>query len=320
MKKKGRRSYFKHHFYPHKGNDYHPHFLRRESVAALALALLLCEGIYVFQTKVLWDNQVFTAAVVPSVIAGLTNGDRAASGIASLETDALLAAAAQKKADDMAAKGYFAHTSPEGKTPWYWLESVGYNYSYAGENLAVDFEDSEDVEKAWMASPMHHANIVKREYTRIGIGVAQGTYQGKATTFVVQFFATPRAEAAVASQPSSTPTPSRQPVATQEPETTVLGAQIADVRDAPEPIGAISSMAASPRHTFQNALWGLIAFVLLMVAISLGVKWNTRKLEVVGGGAVLVGLAAGLIFYNNSMKLPVQLPTDGQAASIILSR
>ena len=47
--------------------------------------------------------------------------------------------AAQAKADDMATKGYFAHTSPDGKNSWYWFKQAGYTFTYAGENLALDF-------------------------------------------------------------------------------------------------------------------------------------------------------------------------------------
>jgi hypothetical protein len=103
----------------------------------------------------------------------------------------LLNQAAQEKADDMAQNGYFAHTSPDGKTPWYWLDQVGYNYSYAGENLAVNFTDSQDVTAAWMNSPEHRANILKANYTEVGTGVAEGMYDGNETIFVAQDFGTP---------------------------------------------------------------------------------------------------------------------------------
>jgi len=53
----------------------------------------------------------------------------------------LLEQAAQLKANDMAEKGYFAHTSPDGKTPWEWLKDVSYPFLAAGENLAVNFLD-----------------------------------------------------------------------------------------------------------------------------------------------------------------------------------
>src|SRR3989338_5878655 len=106
----------------------------------------------------------------------------------------------------MATRGYFAHTSPDGLTPWHWLDVVGNNYSMAGEHLAVNFFESDDVDQAWMNSPTHRANIVKEGYKEIGIGIASGVYQGRNTTFVAQFFGTPIAVVQAApSKPAPTP-------------------------------------------------------------------------------------------------------------------
>jgi hypothetical protein len=78
----------------------------------------------------------------------------------------------------------------------------------AGENLAVDFEEAENVEDAWMNSPGHRANILNKEYEDIGIGIAQGTFQGHNSIFVVQMFGT-KAEQKVATL--DTPTKVAQP-------------------------------------------------------------------------------------------------------------
>jgi uncharacterized protein YkwD len=92
----------------------------------------------------------------------------------------------------MAAKSYFAHVSPEGVKPWHWLDVAGYRYDYAGENLALNFTDSQDVADAWMRSPTHRSNLLKSAYTEIGTGVATGTYQGSEAVFIVQLYARPR--------------------------------------------------------------------------------------------------------------------------------
>ncbi len=68
-------------------------------------------------------------------------------GEALLAVNPVLERAAQAKADDMAAKSYFSHNSPDGVTPWFWLNQAGYVFTYAGENLAANFSDSIDVEK-----------------------------------------------------------------------------------------------------------------------------------------------------------------------------
>jgi len=135
----------------------------------------------------------FHRAVEPMAVTVLVNGRRAENNLPELKVSPLLTQVAQMKAEDMARKGYFAHISPEGVTPWYWFNKVGYRYAYAGENLAVSFTDSEEVTEAWMNSASHKANIVGRYYEEIGTGVATGTLNGKVTTFVVQVYAKPKA-------------------------------------------------------------------------------------------------------------------------------
>jgi hypothetical protein len=97
----------------------------------------------------------------------------------------------------MAKNSYFAHVSPSGLNSWYWFKQAGYSFSYAGENLAVDFTDSDAVNQAWLDSPTHRANILNGHYTEIGIATAEGTFEGHPTTFVVQMFGRPAAPAPI---------------------------------------------------------------------------------------------------------------------------
>lgn len=183
--------WFKKYFIPHEHNNHQPHFLRHESMLFLFLLVIIVEVGFLAQVFLVFDKTKFLAAVLPGVLTELTNREREAYDAPELQVNELLTQAAELKAQDMAEKGYFAHTSPEGRTPWYWLGQVGYKYSSAGENLAVNFYDSEDVDQAWMNSPAHKANIIKKEYTEIGIGVARGVYKGENTIFVAQFFGKP---------------------------------------------------------------------------------------------------------------------------------
>ena len=80
------------------------------------------------------------SAIYASVLVTLTNQNRVNSNVPELKVSPILEKAAQMKADDMATRSYFAHNTPEGRTPWYWFEKAGYKYVYAGENLAVNFE------------------------------------------------------------------------------------------------------------------------------------------------------------------------------------
>jgi hypothetical protein len=143
------------------------------------------------------------ASVINSVLVDLTNTDRAAYNLGGLTVNQKLVEAAQAKANDMANKSYFAHTSPEGIDSWHWFKEVGYDFQSAGENLAVDFSDSADVQRAWMNSPSHRDNILNGKYTEVGIATASGIYQGHPTVFVVTMFGTPRKVAASSPAPTS---------------------------------------------------------------------------------------------------------------------
>ena len=142
---------------------------------------------FVFHTA---HAQNFTA-IDPTTLVALSNADRISNNYASLKVSPLLEKAAMKKAQDMARGEYFSHTSPAGVTPWYWFRDVGYSYAYAGENLAIDFSDSQSVEAAWMNSKLHRENILNGHYTEIGMAVLKGTYQGRETTYIVELFGKP---------------------------------------------------------------------------------------------------------------------------------
>lgn len=194
-------SWLKKYFIPHGENNYKPNFLRHRSAILVLFLVLIVELSFLVQVFVVFDKTSFLASVLPGVLTTLTNKERAKNDASPLVENPLLDQAAQLKANDMAAHGYFAHTSPQGKTPWYWLDQVGYKYALAGENLAVNFFDSQDVAEAWMDSPTHRSNIVKKDYTEIGIGVATGIYEGRNTVFVAQLFGTP--VAAIPSTPAA---------------------------------------------------------------------------------------------------------------------
>lgn len=180
------------HFIPKESNNHRPHILRKESIRQILILVIVCEMIAFAGASLLrFDGTFGTASVIPLVLSDLTNKERQEQNLGALTVNETLNKAAQLKAEDMATKEYFAHTSPEGKTPWYWLKQVGYEYQYAGENLAVDFSDSQDVARAWMNSPTHKANIIKQNYTEVGTGVAEGKFEGKKTVYVAQVYANP---------------------------------------------------------------------------------------------------------------------------------
>jgi len=186
MRKKLRRA-----FVPEDHNNYTPSLLQRVAMGGMALLVVLSFTATNIQALLWQSSDWLVGAVLPAVVTSLTNEERFDVAMMPLLRSTLLDAAAQKKAEHMAAESYFSHYSPGGISPWYWFQQVGYTYVHAGENLAVHFSDSDEVVKAWMNSPTHRANIVNNNYTEIGIGVARGKYEGYETVFVVQMFGAP---------------------------------------------------------------------------------------------------------------------------------
>ena len=222
------------------------------------------------------------AAVISATLVDLTNEDREKRDLPALTLSPILTAAAQAKADDMAAKGYFAHTSPEGRAPWYWFSQVGYDYIYAGENLAVKFSDSKSVERAWMESPKHRDNILNGRYTEVGIATATGTYEGKETTFVVQMFGTPKtkqispisatpAEPAVVAVAPELPPPPQEPQETAPADTVVLGTEATAVEYA----APVEQLLVSPQ-TLLHIIY-LVCAGIIILALILTTRLELRK-------------------------------------------
>ncbi len=118
----------------------------------------------------------------------LVNADRSARGISALNENSELSRAAMEKAMDMVANNYFDHNSPSGLTPWYWIEKNNYNFRFAGENLAINFDDNTQQENAWMDSPSHRKNILNPKYNEIGVAVLKGKINGKVSILTVQMF------------------------------------------------------------------------------------------------------------------------------------
>lgn len=174
------------------------------ALAGIGAALALVSSLRVTETPPV-------ASVSAAGVFSLTNDERTDRGVVALQRNALLDQAAQMKAQDMAAKGYYAHVSPEGLTPMHWVEKSGYRYLVIGENLVVNRKDDGEVVDAFMGSPGHRANILRKDFTEIGVGVASGSYKGKDATFAVQIFAAPyprpAAPAAAAPKPAVKPVP-----------------------------------------------------------------------------------------------------------------
>ena len=118
-------------------------------------------------------------------VASLTNSKRKAAGLGSLTLDSQLSKLAKMKAEDMAKKGYFSHTSPTYGSAFDMMKKYGVSYRTAGENIAKGQKTPEAVMNGWMNSSGHRANILSSAYTHIGVGYAKDS---KGNTYWVQIF------------------------------------------------------------------------------------------------------------------------------------
>jgi hypothetical protein len=177
---------------PCEENKYKPKILSSKFLYGYAVLLLVLK-IVVIPIFLYFPSSSFFADITKTSIIKLANNSRISLGLSLLKENQTLDEAALLKAQDMMDNDYFAHNSPKGVTPWHWFDKAGYDYRYAGENLAIGFIESEEVNQAWLDSPSHRDNILKPDYNEIGIAVLTGDFQGKQTTIVVQLFGTKKA-------------------------------------------------------------------------------------------------------------------------------
>ncbi|WP_405574940.1 CAP domain-containing protein [Streptomyces sp. NBC_01167] len=114
-----------------------------------------------------------------------TNAERAVAGLSPLAPDPVLAGVAQAYSADMAARGFYSHTSPEGLQPWDRAAAAGSDHRGIGENIAFGQRSAATVVQGWMNSPGHRANILKPDFTHLGVGFASG---GPGGTYWTQLF------------------------------------------------------------------------------------------------------------------------------------
>jgi len=316
-------SWFKKHFIPHEGNNHRPHFLHKESIRNILILVVFVEVFTFLGPTLSQINKTGgMAAVLPAVLSDLTNEQRQSQKLDTLVVNPILNKAAEMKATDMATKGYFAHTSPEGKTPWYWLKQVGYNYQYAGENLAINFTDSADVTSAWMNSPTHRANIVKDKYTEVGTGIATGMYEGRETVFVAQVYANPIVEEETNPQIIKEVVKEITPeIAVAEKKANVLGAETVvntKIKEATIPVEvstetsgnitaelspiknptALQKAIASPRNSTNTIFYIIFGIVTLSLLLNILIKIKHHHPDLIINGLVTL-VIIGAIFVAN---------------------
>lgn len=165
----------------------------KQNIMQKTIAVMMFFGLSVFFGVhfVIASEELDATLINTSNVIEFVNKERVDVGIEPLKENELLDTVAQKKLDNMMEENYFAHTSPSGTDPWEWFLQSGYNFSYAGENLATEFNDVYKQHRGWMNSPKHKQNILDEKFLYTGVAVGQRKVDGEDVTLTVQVFATP---------------------------------------------------------------------------------------------------------------------------------
>ncbi|WP_344362345.1 CAP domain-containing protein, partial [Streptomyces gobitricini] len=116
-------------------------------------------------------SAVAAAAEYAERVLALVDAERAKAGCRPLRRDSRLRSAAQGHADDMAARGYYAHDNPEGRDAGDRMAAAGYDWRTWGENIHRGPRNAARAVRDWMASSEHRKNIVNCAFKDIGVGV-----------------------------------------------------------------------------------------------------------------------------------------------------
>ncbi len=283
----------RHWFVPHTSNNHRSKVLHLDALFGYVLLFAVfnfgLKSLHVAMPEVLG----YATDINIQQLLASTNAERTAAGLNALTLNSQLSEAAARKAQDMFAKGYWAHNSPSGSTPWDFISGAGYKYVVAGENLAKNFSNSQSVVAAWKASPTHWANIIKPSYKEIGFAVVNGKLNGEETTLVVQMFGTSTSDIAVNPNTNKAPVLVEKALATEKPATTEP-----QVTDAPSPMyaqapstpAAIVAGSTNPfERVIQNPLVNIPTLtrdiVFVFAGVLLGVllldAWVVSKKKVV---------------------------------------
>lgn len=233
-------------FAPHPHNNHKAKVLWPRSIIIL-IGLFIMGRSFVDMTVSLMPGVLgYASQIDPDKVIELTNKERLSAGVTTLKENSELDQAALAKATDMFESNYWAHVSPTGTQPWYFITKAGYKYQHAGENLARDFGNPKDVVTAWMASPTHRQNLLDDRYRDVGVAVMDGYINGVETTLVVQLFGSP----------------------TQTSVARIASSQVTNTAYAEEtPEKLIPASGLSPMDL--SRAWSLAFVVMIMLALSL---------------------------------------------------
>jgi uncharacterized protein YkwD len=131
-------------------------------------------------------GETITLKTIEGRMLDLHNRTRANRGLPRLCVHPKLQKAARAHPVDMIRRDYFSHyTKGRNEGPCQRLRRYGYRRRLCGENITWGSGSKGSPKSrfhAWLHSPGHRANILKRGFREVGIGAAKGTYNGTRAT------------------------------------------------------------------------------------------------------------------------------------------
>ena len=274
----------------------------KSDILLYCIVLVLVLRVFVVLFSVNLPLNIFFADITKSSLESLVNQTRQAIGLQPLVGNSKLDEAAQMKAQNMVQENYFNHTSPSGTSPWHWFLQAGYNYKYAGENLAVGFYESEEVYNAWLNSPSHKENIVNPNYTEVGTAVLRGFGFGDAVVVVQEFGSRQLVVQKLVNQPTQQP---------KQAPTLDNGAEEPSGQNE-EVLSGQTVMTLSSGNASDNLMSRSLNYLIYNYSDMLG--------EVVYGvSLVIMGVLLALVFFNFNIKFQKQLVFRALILIVLLS-
>jgi hypothetical protein len=280
-----------HYFIPCEANGHRPHFIRHRALHFFSGLILLGKIFALVLLFITFPSQAEFSTVTANRIIELTNRERQAAGLPILMHNVILDNSATLKSEDMLAKSYFAHNSPSGVDPWEWFKAAGYNYTYAGENLAMNFSEAEEAMDAWMASPTHKANILNPNYDEIGISVAVGKIDGRETTIVVQHFGKSFVTPAKTDQLVQNP---KEIVPTVSGVTEISGGKSVEVTFKETD----HSLTTNIIYYTEKAFLVLLLFIFINLLLTIFVRIKIQHKPIIAHCLIVIGLGLVAVFYH----------------------
>lgn len=285
---------------PQSSNNYRAKLLHHSILFALAVLLLGSS----FSVSYLKEKAVLGVSTSISIdqLLSFTNIQRQAYGLPSLEENQLLESAAAAKANDMFTKNYWAHYAPDGTSPWYFIQNSGYEYVYAGENLAKGFNSATDVVNAWMNSPTHRANVLSGNFQDVGFAVSEGTINGEYTTLVVEEFGGKLLVPPTTNQKTTgagEPTQATQELKTEQKEAPVTKPVVdkqKDIQTQPAGAGILGLPFAIKTTVSQRFILLLIFMIISLFALDMILAHRRRIVRIAGHNLDHIILFGFIIF------------------------